>query len=198
MTYLIYVYATTHPIGATEEGSAAHQPLTITPNSTTSNSSTGNTIKNTTDTAFTVRAAASTSSEHSYRRSFSVIDASSNSKHLSSPARTGWRGGRGGGGGGAGARRSGTLQEWPLYVPELHGEDIPKNHAVCIAVVPKRLCVCPTMAHGHQADVCLSARCGMEGHVCFKSRAGMLDPNHGFDNFARASLTVIAVFFQKS
>ena len=26
----------------------------------------------------------------------------------------------------------------------------------------------------------------------------MLDPNHKFDNFARASLTVIAVFFQKS
>ena len=83
-------------------------------------------------------------------------------------------------------------------MPELHGEDIPKNHAVCISVVTKRLCVCPTMANGHQADVCLSARCIIEGHVCFKSRAGMLDPNHGFDNFARASLTVIAVFFQKS
>ena len=25
-----------------------------------------------------------------------------------------------------------------------------------------------------------------------------MDPNHGFDNFARASLTIIAVFFQKS
>jgi len=85
--------------------------------------------------------------------------------------------GGGGGGGGEGAWRSGTLQEWPLYVPELHGEDIPKNHAVCIAVVPKRLCVCLTMAQGHQADVCLRSRCGMEGHVCFKSRAGMLDPN---------------------
>ena len=34
--------------------------------------------------------------------------------------------------------------------------------------------------------------------VCFRSDAGTLDPNHGFDNFARASLTIVAVFFQKS
>jgi hypothetical protein len=38
----------------------------------------------------------------------------------------------------------------------------------------------------------------MGGQVCFKSNAGWQDPNHGFDNFATASLTIIAVFFQKN
>ena len=34
--------------------------------------------------------------------------------------------------------------------------------------------------------------------MCFRSNAGVLDNNHGFDNFARASMTVLAVFFQKN
>ena len=83
--------------------------------------------------------------------------------------------GRGGGArGGVRARgASGPEQKWPEYVPDIYvdhddEEMVRSNHAVCIAMVPKRLCVCPEV-NGHEADVCFSQVCGADGQVNLRS-----------------------------